>query len=62
MKELPNDDVEKISNNIAHVMLVLQDPGIEIAEGALRDGPLQGNRSVCEVSSRDYGGDSYRKG
>jgi hypothetical protein len=39
----PNEDVEKVSGNIAPVMHMLQDFGIEIFRSEARDGPLQTN-------------------
>ncbi len=46
-----NELVEKASCDIAPVMGVLQDHGVEILWSEVRDGPLQANRYESEVLS-----------
>jgi hypothetical protein len=48
----PNEGVEKLSRDIAPVLRMLQDRGIEILRSEWRDGPFQTNRYRSEVASR----------
>jgi hypothetical protein len=47
-----NEGVEKLSRDIAPVLRMLQDRGIEIFRSEWCDGPFQTNRYRSEVASR----------